>query len=116
VPDDAKLNTIIRKTKQKLGERANIEAPGATKIGRIGEVRVKNLALTSAVLALNRMHKSQEADRSKKEAESTLFRTMSPPQKKLFTDLCTSNIEVRPEVTEFMNPSLGPKQHRKLCL
>ena len=65
------------------------------------------------MLALNRMHESQEADRSKKEAESSLFRTMGPPQRKLFTDLCTNDMMTDPLMTEFMKGLTRSKTPQK---
>ena len=113
VPDDAKLNTTIRNMKMKVGEGARIVTPEAARTARTGEVGVENLALSSVVMALNRMHESQEADRTKKEAESSLFRTMGPPQKKLFTDLCTCDMNTGPEVSEFMKSLTRSKTPQK---
>jgi hypothetical protein len=115
VPDNAKLNLIIRGIKNKVGERGG--TPRATPEVAREEGRdnfnVNNLALASVVNALNRMHDSQEAERTTKESESSLFRTMGPTQRQLFTMLCTTDMAQTPVMTEFMKSLSRSKTPQK---
>ena len=111
--EDVRLNGTLRRIKGKIGQGRPLVTPDRDPAERDRGRGADNLALASVALALNRMHESQEADRSKKEAESSLFRTMGPPQRKLFTDLCTSDMMTDPLMTEFMKGLTRSKTPQK---
>ncbi|KAI2493347.1 hypothetical protein MHU86_21192 [Fragilaria crotonensis] len=97
VEDDPVLNNIIREIKGKLG------VGGAARAAVHDEnTEAFVLSSQSIVNELNRMHEDRTAERSRTEDKTSLLKTIDPVQKALFVNLCTTDLTIPPEMTEFM--------------
>ena len=56
----------------------------------------------SIVNELSRMHEGREAEKAQKEISASLFKTMGPAQKALFTSLCRTDMTAEPSMTDLM--------------
>jgi hypothetical protein len=118
VPDDDRINGIIRSIKNKVGgESIRTPNPGTlhTGPGGLGDGGAEALALTSQamILALNKLQESQDEEKTRKESDSSLLKTMGPDQRALFTSLCTTDMSVTPVMTEFMKALTKMKSPQK---
>ena len=113
VPNSCILNQIIRNVKGKLllpstgtttgSPTRDIEEDVARGTTRTAEASAWAISSQSIVQELNRMHESREAERALKEASMSLLKTLNPSQKKLFTSLCTTDLDVPPVMSAFMS-------------
>ena len=80
------------------------EAPRASGIDETHRASIEMMASSSQAMAalMNRMQEGNEIDRSRKEAERSLLKTMGPTQRELFTSLCTTRMTRPPRMSEFM--------------
>ena len=110
VPNNLALNQIIRNVKSKLyPEVANTTPEGATggpaneaAEDRVNQAEAWALASQSIVNELSRMQEGREAERVQTEISASLFKTMGPTQKTLFTTLCRVEMTDEPVMTDLM--------------
>lgn len=118
VPDDDRINGVIRSIKNKVGGDPT-RTPNLGTVhngpGGLGDGGAGALALTSQamILALNRLQESQDEEKTRKESESSLLKTMGPDQRALFTSLCTTDLSITPVMTEFMKTLTKMKSPQK---
>ena len=106
-PESPELNQIIRGIKKKVNptpDRNEREGGRGNTDDDYPNFRDDAWAISSQsiVRELNRMHESRESEREVKEASQSLFKTLGPAEKELFTSLCTTDLSIEPEITQFM--------------
>ena len=112
LPDESPtLNQMVRNVKGKLGS----EVPQEVTVAGLGPTGAETLALTSQsmIMAINKLQETRDDDKSKREEESSLFKTMGPTQQKLVTDLCTADMSATPVISEFMSSLSTTKSPHK---
>jgi hypothetical protein len=118
VPDNGSLNQIIRNVKIKLST-GSLNGNASTTTGVTGtpgtgaEATAWAVSSQSIVQELNRMHESREADRTRKEQNMSLLKTLNPSQKELFTNLCKSDFVSDPVMSPFMTALITTSSPQK---
>jgi hypothetical protein len=128
VPETTAMNNMVRQVRAKVSgqelatRRGNqptrspyrgavgageheVEGRGtASGIDETHRASIEMMASSSQAMAalMNRMQEGNEIDRSRKEAERSLLKTMGPTQRELFTSLCTTRMTRPPRMSEFM--------------
>jgi hypothetical protein len=109
---DPVLNQIIRNVKGKLvvGSTEEYVNPPPT-----DQAQANAFALSSQsiVTELNRMHEDRTAEQSLRESRTSLLKTLDPVQMALFTSLCTTDLSIPPEMSQFMTTLTKSKTPQK---
>ena len=71
------------------------------------------LSSQSIVTELIRMHEDRTAEQSLRESRTSLLKTLDPVQMALFTSLCTTDLSIPPEMSQFMTTLTKSKTPQK---
>jgi hypothetical protein len=100
------LNEVIRGIKGKVSPSREREGVGGYEDESVDDRGKREdawaISSQSIVRELNRMHESRESEREVKEASQSLFKALGPAEKEVFTSLCTTDLSIEPEITQFM--------------
>ena len=100
------LNQIIASIKSKLRIGGDDEGRDGGRAGVAGmpdeAAAAWALSSQSIVQELNRIQENREAEKALKGSTKSLLKSLGPDKRKLFTTLCTSDMDVEPVMTEFM--------------
>jgi hypothetical protein len=107
-PESTMMNHLIKGVRDKLAGRDATIPPGPTTAAAArtgGEAASMELMAASSqrmVALLSKFQDGSEAESRRKEADKSIFKTMGPTQRDLFTSLCTRRMNVEPAMTTFM--------------
>jgi hypothetical protein len=120
-PENTMMNHLIKGVKDRLTGRdtnpgTSIAPPtitGSPSGDLTSSMELMVASSQSMVALLNKFQDGSEADRRRKESETSILKTMGPTQRDLFTSLCTRRMNVAPAMTSFMKSLATSKTPQK---
>jgi hypothetical protein len=104
VPEDPMMSHIIKDVRHRLGNAdttGEVGVTGATAAG-VASMDLMAQSSQSMVALLTKFQDGTDSDRTRRESEKSILKTMGPTQRDLFTALCTRNMSRAPAMSEFM--------------